>query len=198
MNFRNFKTCLIIFAVIFHNFIEMKTKVEDNFNSIGLRYKSVKCQSDNTTIFVKYCYLKAISRKVVTFNIGIKFLVPYTQPFYAKGMVFYRYGTIFRQIIDLKTQEICSMLEGVDVNPLIKFLNDELMRKFPKLVHKCPYSGDVDLRNYTSDMEFVDRATMLLPQGTYRFDFSYFFNNSYTFNLTGVAEVKSPLKESFG
>jgi hypothetical protein len=158
----------------------------------------VKCQSDNKTIITKYCYLKAVSRKVVTFNIGIKFLVPYTKPFYGHSIFYYRYGTIFRQIIDVKKVEVCGILDGVDTNPLIKLLIDMIKNAAPHIIHNCPYKGDLDLKNFTFNLDLMDKATMLFPQGTYRIDTSLFLNGNSTFNFSGTCEVKSPLKESFG
>ena len=198
MNFRSFETCLIIFVLIFQLFIETQSKGEDKFNMFGFRFKSVKCKSDNKTIITKYCYMKAVSRKIVTFNVGVKLLVPYKKPFYCHGLAFYRYGTIFRQIIELEKREMCSLIEGAAQNPLGKLLFDVIVRRAPKLIHKCPFSGDWDLRNFTIDLDLVDKVTMMTSQGTYRLDLSYFLNNSSTFNITFMADIMSPMKESFG
>jgi len=73
-----------------------------------------------------------------------------------------------------------------------------LKNKAPKLIHNCPYSGDWDLKNFTLNLDLIDRATMMMPQGTYRADFSFYVGDIKAFNFTGSAEIKSPLKESFG
>ena len=195
MTFRNYKSWFIIFVIIVQILSEFHSKPQDNY---GIRFKSVKCQSDNKTIMVKYCYLKAVSRKIVTFNVGLKYLIPHIKPLYLHAIFYYRYGTIFRQIIDLKKLEVCAILDGADTNPLIKLIIDMVKRKAPKMIHKCPYTGDFDLRNFTVDLDLIDKATMFFTEGTYRLDISFFFNDTKSLNVTGMAEIRSPLKESFG
>ena len=198
MTFHFNKTYFIIFVLFFYHFIEIQSKSEDNFQYFGVKFKSVKCQSDNLTVYTKYCYLKAVSRKIVTFNLGVKLLVLLKKPFYGHGVVFYRYGTIFRQIIDVKKLEFCSILDGSDTNPFVKLMIVMLKIQAPHLIHKCPFNGDWDLRNFTVDSNLMDKVSMLFPEGTYRLDISAFINEKISFNFSGTADVKSPLKESFG
>jgi len=198
MNFWKIKTFYFIFIVILPNLNKIQPKVHDNFQNYGIRFKSVKCQSDNKTILIKSCYLKPVSRKVVTFNFGIKLLVSYKKPFFGHSILSYRYGTIYRQIIDMKKLEVCAILDGVDTHPMVKLIIDFMKSIAPKSVHKCPYEGDWDLRNFTINMDLFDRTSMLFPEGTYRIDTSVFFNGSTTLNFSGEAEIKSPLKGSFG
>ena len=192
------KACSFIFIIILQNFDETESKAEDNFKNYRIRFKSVKCQSDNKTILTKYCYLKPVSRNVVTFNFGIKLLVPYTRPIFGHIIIYYRYGTIFRQIIDTKRLEGCAIFDGADTNPLIRIIIDMIKTKAPNLIHNCPYEGDWELKNFTLNMDIVDKTTMLFPEGIYRLDLFIFFNDSSTFNFSGSSEVRSPLKESFG
>ena len=192
------KYLIFIFAICTPIFLEIQSKTEDNFQYVGIRFKSVKCQSDNISIIAKYCYLKAISRKVVVFNLGLKLLVPYKKPFFGHAILYYRYGTIFRQIIDTKKLELCGILDGVDTNPLIRLIVDMVKSIAPNEVHNCPYEGDWDLRNFTLNLDLVDKATMLFSQGIYRWDYSSFYNNSKAFNVSLIFETKSPIKESFG
>lgn len=195
MFFSDRKTYFVIFILLVHHLQIINSKNEDNFN---IRFKSVKCSSDNKTIITKFCYLKPVSRKIVTLNVGLKLLVPYTKPINGHLIIYYRYGTIFRQIIEIKKHEICSTFFGDDVNPLIKLVVQMIKSKAPNSIHKCPYTGDWNLRNFTLDLELMDRATMLFSQGIYRADISFYLNDKNTFNFTGMAEIKSPLKESFG
>ncbi|KAL7014215.1 hypothetical protein ACKWTF_015807 [Chironomus riparius] len=118
----SFKTCFLIFAFLVQNLHKIQSKNQENF-VYGVRYKSVQCESDNTTIMTKYCFLKPVSRKVVTVNVGVKLLVPYVKPIYGHTIVFYRYGTIFRQIIDTKKLEICSILDGSDTKSFNKVID---------------------------------------------------------------------------
>lgn len=198
MILNNFKINFVIFTLTVHIFLEIQSKTEDNFQNFAIRFKSVKCRSDNKSVITKYCYLKALSRKIVTLNLGLNFLIPHKKPYFVQGILYYRYGTIFRQAVDTKKVEICGIIDGVDTNPLVRLLVNIVKYKAPNLVHKCPYTGDFDLKNFTLNMDLFDRASMLFPEGTYRYDYSSFFNNSITFNLSVTIEIKSPLKESFG
>ena len=139
-----------------------------------------------------------MSRKVVSLNLDIEFLIPFTKPFYLQGLVYYRYGTIFRQIIDTKKIEICGVVDGVDTNLLIKLLIDMIKSEIPDLVHKCPYTGDFELKNFTFNMDVIDKATMTFPQGIYRYDFFLYIHDVSSLNVSTIVEVKSQLKESFG
>jgi hypothetical protein len=197
MNWRDLKTSFIFFAVIFHQICKFESNDLGNKFIHGIRFRSVKCTSDNITILVKYCYLKAVSRKIVTLNLGLKYLVPYTKPLYVKSIFYYRYGTIFREILKVES-ETCSAYEEALTNPLSKVLMDMLKSRAPHLIQPCPYNGDWDLTNFTMDLNLVDKASMIFPEGIYRIDLSLNFNGSITYNFTGSAEIKSPLKESFG
>ena len=197
MIFNQSKYCLFILAICTQIFYEIQSKNDKNFTN-GARFSSLKCEADNKTILVKFCYLKAVSRKIVTLNFGVKLLVPFVKPYFGQVILYYRYGTIFRQIIDVKKFEICAILDGNDTNPLIKLILEMLKSRAPNLIHKCPYEGDWDLRNFTMNTDLIEGASMLFPQGIYRSDFSLYINDSRTFNISGNFEIKSPLKESFG
>jgi len=190
------KYCLFILAICAQIFYEIQSN-DKNFTN-GVRFSSLKCKADNKTTLIKFCYLKAVSRKIVTFNLGVKFLVPFVKPSFGHTIVYYRYGTIYRQIIEIKKFELCEILDGGDTSPLIKLFIDMLKSRSPHLIHKCPYDGDWDLTNFTMNMDLINGASMFFPQGTYRGDFSVYINNSWTFNFSAAAEIKSPIKESFG
>ena len=191
-------TFYIILALNFHLICRTQSNVQDNKFMHGIRFKSVKCRSDNTTIFIKYCYLKAVSRKTVVLNVGIRYLIPYTKPFYSRSIFSYRYGNIFREIINTHQIEVCALLEGADSNPLTKVLMDMLANKAPNLIHNCPFTGDWDLKNFTMDLNLVDKASMIFPEGIYKISSTMYYNGSATYNFSGTAEIKSPLKENFG
>lgn len=191
------KISFIIYILFGYNFIKTLSKNQESFTN-GLRLKSIKCQADNQTMQVKYCFLKALSRKVVTFNIGVLLLIPFDKPYYLQIVIFYRYGTIFRQVIDTKRIEVCGLMNGIDTNPLIKLFVDMINNQAPNVLHKCPYTGDFDLKNFTFNTDIIDKNTMIFPQGVYRCDYFVFLNEASTLNLSAVGEIKSKLKESFG
>ena len=147
---------------------------------------------------MKYCYLKAVSRKDVTLNVGFKFLVPYGNTCFSQIIIYYRYGTIFREIIDTHRYSYCAIYGGLKANPLVKLILDMIKSKAPELFPECPVTGDFDLKNFTLNTDMADKATMLFNQGIYRYDFHTYLDGKSTFNLSLIVEIKSQLKESFG
>jgi hypothetical protein len=186
-----------IIALIIITIYKTDSKSTDKYVD-GARFNSIKCQADNTTIIFKYCYMKAISRKMVTMNIGVKFLVPYTKPYYVQFILNYRYGTIFRQVIDTHQYEWCGIMSSGESNPFIDGIISVLRNAAPGLFHKCPYEGDMDLKNVTYDGAAFDHHAKTFPQGTYRIDVFVFKNEKQTVKVAVNFEVKSALKESFG
>jgi len=197
MIFNQFSFFLLILAICSQIFYEIQSKNDKNF-IYGVRFNSIGCNADNKTFVVKYCYLKPVSRKIVTFNFGVKVLVPLTKPYYGHSVIYYRYGTIFRQIIDTKKFEICAILDGGDINPLIKLIVEMIKSRDPTLLHKCPFIGDWDMMNFTMNTDIIDRASMLFPHGIYRGDLSIYINDSNALNVSVVCEIKSSIKETFG
>ncbi|KAL7031384.1 hypothetical protein ACKWTF_006988 [Chironomus riparius] len=197
MFWNKLNTCCCILLFSTQLFSEIRSKHQENFNE-GARFKSLKCEADNKTIFVKYCFLKPVSRKVVTLNTGLKFLVPYNRPFLFQAILYYRYGTIFREIIDTKKHDICEAFDGGNPNLLVKLIFDMINSRSPGILHKCPYIGDWDLRNFTANTDLLDRATMLFPRGIYRFDFYFYSHDVNTLNTSTMLESKTSLKETFG
>jgi hypothetical protein len=190
-----FLTCFVVLISIFCIF-EVSSKSKDEYLE-GLRFKSAKCESDNTTISIKYCYLKAISRRIVSFNLGLIFLIPYTKPYYVQMILSYRYGTIFRTVIDTKRVEWCGFMTGSNVHPYFKLSVDQLRKSASILFHKCPYDGEIDLKNVTVN-ELYNSGPFNFPEGIYRSDIIIFRNDKQTLKVTNVCEVKSSLKETFG
>lgn len=76
----------------------------------GTRFKSVKCKTDNETMILKYCNIKAYSRKIVVFNLGVKILKTLKRPIYIQTVLNYRYGNIFRPVITMSKQEWCGTM----------------------------------------------------------------------------------------
>jgi hypothetical protein len=110
----------------------------------------------------------------------------------------YRYGTIFRQAIDTKKIEMCDTFEGINTNPLMILVVNLLKDKMPGMIHKCPYTGDWNLTNFTINRDLLDKTTMLFPAGVYRCDVTVYYRDIKSFNLSMIAEIKSELRESFG
>ena len=77
----------------------------------------------------------------------------------------YRYGTIYREVIDTKKREWCSIMDGMQTHMYIMLIIRQLKESAPKLFHKCPYQGDYQLYNITVD---ESKAFDLFPEGYYK------------------------------
>lgn len=187
-------THLVAFTIIFIKFSCCGWQNNDDY---AFRLKSIKCQADNVTLIFKYCYLKAYSRKLVTANIGNKFLVPYNH-FYFQFIFYYRYGTIFRMIVDSKQHEWCELMRHEITNPVIKYVFDGLKGTMAAAFKKCPFTGELDFYNVTIDSNILGQESMIVPQGTYRVQVLLTTNNTQTAKVSVEIDVKSPHKDSFG
>ena len=162
-----------------------------------IRPNSVFCEFDNRTVLLKYCNLKPYSRYLVTLNLGFQFLVALKKPFYIQILIYYRYGTIFRQVIDTKQNEWCTYMEGTGINPLTKAITEYINMTYPQLIHKCPYEGDFDLFNYTMSAA-LPLQSQIFPQGYYKLVVFCFKNDVAVLTLKISGEMTSTIKETFG
>lgn len=51
----------------------------------------------------------------------------------------YKYGQIFREIVNLPAIEWCNQMEGFGKNPAMNMAIDLVKASIPNLFHKCPY-----------------------------------------------------------
>jgi hypothetical protein len=88
-------------------------------------------------------------------------------------------------------------MDGSESNLFVKLIIDQLRGSAAGLFHKCPYEGDLDLKNITLDSTKYDK-NQLFPEGNYRIDIFVFKNNLEKVKIVIGFELKTPLKESFG
>ena len=111
-------------------------------------------------------------------------------------LLYYRYGTIFRQIVDSKENDWCSFMDGKETFPLIRMITVHLNKTVPHLLHKCPYT-EFDIFNLSlTDTKTPKRETF--PQGYYKVVITWSKNNRTIFTLKLKGEVTSSFKESYG
>jgi len=190
-------SCAILVTFLIYA-LKVDTKSSKDYVD-GVRFKSIKCQGDNnTTILFKECFMRAVSRQIVTLNVNLVYLIPYTKPFFVQLIVNYRYGIIFRQVIDTHQHEWCNIMNGGDAPILISYIVKLLRKSGPSLFHTCPYEGELDFRNVTIDASQYGNHSSIFPAGTYRLDLFVTVNKTQTVKIFVTYEVKSPLKESFG
>jgi len=171
-------------------------KTAEKFND-GTRFQSIECRGNNSTAIINYCYMKAISRKVVTLNVGVKLLKSLNKPVYVQVILNYRYGLIYREVINSKKQEWCDLMDEKSKNVYIAHGISQIKASAPGLFHKCPYvMGDVDIQNLTVD---DTKQSDIFPEGFYKTSLKVFHKGSepiFALNLT--SHIKSPIKESMG
>lgn len=198
MSANNFPFYFAIFVILIIENSQAAGRYEQppKFN---LRPKSTHCESDNNTVTIKYCYIKALSRKVVAAFLGLKVNIPLTKPIYVQLIIRYRYGLKFHQVIDTKQIEWCSVMNGDDsnLNPLIKLMANNLKEKTPTLFQKCPYTGELDFQNISVITEDF-KESEIFPEGTYRSSLYVFKDNKKILAVDADSEFKSPVKENFG
>jgi len=170
-------------------------KSADKFNN-GSRFQSIECKADNSTASVKYCFIKAISRRIVTLSVGIKVLKSFHKPLNVQIILYYRYGLIYREVINTKKQEWCDLMDGKSTHVYFSHAIAIVKGNAPGLFHKCPYDSDVDVKNITVD---DNKSFDIFPEGFYKTSLLFFHKgNKPAFSLNITSQVKSPLKESLG
>lgn len=70
------------------------------------------------------------------------------------------------------------MLEGCNSNIIEKLIIDLVKSKFPHLVQKCLYKNELNLVNFTVDLNLIVLSTMMAPAGIYRTDIMTIFNGN--------------------
>ena len=167
----------------------------ENFKE-GSRFQSIKCSANNSTARVNYCFIKAVSRKIVTLNVGVKLLKSINKPLYVQLILYFRYGLIYREVINTKKQEWCDIMDGKSTNLYFSHTIAQIKASAPGLFHKCPYEGDVDVKNLTVDDH---KAFDIFPEGFYKNSLMVFDKNIEPFfSLNLTSHLKSSLKESLG
>jgi len=187
----------IIFAMLYPQISNAAKPRTTEAPKVRSRFKSIRCSADNVTVVINHCYLKAISRTVVTGNIAVNILVPLTKV-YIQFILSYRYGLIFRPVIDTKVQDWCAIMKGAPTNPYIKLLLDTLKdTATTSAIHECPYAGEFEANNITLNYDRVD-PTAIFPEGTYRITIIVYRGKTEAWRMEADEEVKSPIRENFG
>ena len=126
------KLPLFVLAIIFSSAF-----AKDSF-TIGERPRGVECIADNETIRVDLCNVKAYSRKIAVYNVAITFLKSVERPIYVQGIFFYRFGTIYREMLNSGVVELCDIIERKTINLILYRSLESLWKSVPNLVHECP------------------------------------------------------------
>ena len=193
---------LLILSSIFITFLRPQAPPLDEFERKAVYYstfKSMECKSfdPNVTGYFRNCFIKAYSRNYVTLNFGYKLHKPMTKPFHFQFIMSFRYGTIYREVINLKS-EYCEMMETAKSNKVFQNMIITFVQTAPGLFHKCPYKDEADFFNISLD-ESKSRNIVMIPEGFYKI--CIFISKPVDVRLLRLCLVfytKSPKKESFG
>lgn len=176
--------------------------------------KSVKCSINETFVFKNFsCFAKSYSRNVSTMNVKVYFKEPLNQVFVKfernlarkvlnlyffqlTGNVYFKYGTIYREVLHSKKKDWCKSPQGdtssdPEFRQIVKFFKIGA----PETVHECPYNGFF-MQNFT----FKEKAMeAIFPTGDYKLQFRFWdINDALIFNFTLVTQLKSPNRDTFG
>jgi Protein of unknown function (DUF1091) len=180
----------VVFKVFLVIFILSQSSAKDRFTT-GTRFRAVECIGDNETISFDYCNVKAFSKISTVVNIAFNFLKEVQKPFYIQIIYSYRFGNIYRSMIDSKPIEFCAIMSGFSTNPILKLVTDQLLQAVPNVLHKCPYEkGPMVIQNLTT----LNELSNIFPRGLYRFELKLFKNTKEIANIKTFFEVKGQIQ----
>jgi len=170
----------------------------DDVSKYIIRFRGIECLStDNSTGYFTFCFIKSYSRTTTTMNFGLK-VQKKVKSIFVQLVASFRYGNIYREVVDTKQMNWCQIMDGVDYNLFLKLVLDMIRPSIPGLFHKCPYEGVMEFHNITLDTDVAKKVT-LFPEGQYKYNITIYDSpNRIVLVLVVFTEVKSPLKSSFG
>ncbi|CAO1320577.1 unnamed protein product, partial [Diamesa serratosioi] len=107
-------------------------------NEFAVRFTGVECSvSDKNSTNYHFCNVKAFSRKVTALNFGFR-LIRELNTFNMNHQIFYKYGTIYRQVMKANA-EWCSLMGKNSKNILLDMFINVVKETAPGITHECPY-----------------------------------------------------------
>jgi Protein of unknown function (DUF1091) len=163
----------------------------------GVRYGGVECIADNTSITVGYCYTKPISRRHVTLNLKFNFVKPIESNFFLQVIINYRYGNVYRQVLNTKKMDFCGLMAGAADNLFFNLAVMQIGDFAKNIFHKCPYAGSVELKDFVP-VQLKDNSSTLFPSGFYRYDVFFFVNDKEALTIKVFKQIKTSIKDTWG
>lgn len=166
----------------------------------GLAYqnvyvKYVKCNPSMDFYFPNFtCYAKSINRTCSTITFLYESILPISFV-YMQAAISYKYGTIYRQVLDIKRFEYCGLMLRGTKNLVTNFLINIIKESAPAFVQPCPHK----LINVSQAPMSVTSVTSPFATGDYKINLS--LTNEYEkrmFTILVVFSVNSSDKNSFG
>lgn len=181
-----------------------------DWNSVYL--KQVKCVMPPEFYYQNFsCFAKSLNRTCSTATLVFESIHPLTM-IYVKKIIFesarhqklifqaefhllYKYGTIYREVMNLKPIDVCNMMIVGTTNPLTKFIVDLANQTAPSFVHTCPYKV-INITRAPIKTESVGSA---FATGDYKISFIFkTTKQNFLCSLDFVLSINSSEKNSFG
>ena len=192
---------ILILTISINNVIPQGPPINDveRKSFYGSTFQKIVCKSfDNSTGYLRNCFVRAYSKQFVSMNFGYKLYRPLEKPFFVRLIISYRYGTIYRDVLDTKNIDWCAVMEGAASNLLFTQFLRTFKNSIPKLFHKCPYENEADFFNITLD-ESDTRKLTIFPEGQYKYSVTISKPADKPLaNMCISIYTKSPMKDSFG
>lgn len=111
-------------------------------------------------------------------------------------MIFYfRYGTVYRQVLKIPKIDICWVLERSSSNPLLSAIINIFKDSVPEIIHPCPYESVV-INNKAFK---VDSLPTFFSTGDYKITMELISkSNEQILIVEALVSWFSPEKNSFG
>ena len=192
------KNFIIIFTLFLPLNCQRPMKPGEDLSRYNVRFRGIECLNmDNSTAYFTFCSVKSYSRTVTAMNFGVKFQKK-LKSIFVHLVASFRYGNIYREIVDTKLINWCQIMAGADYNLFLKLILDMMRPSVPGLFHKCPYEGLMEFHNITLDVEMAKKIS-IFPEGQYKVNTSISDGpDRVVLVLITFSEIKSPIKTSFG
>ncbi|CAO1349163.1 unnamed protein product [Diamesa hyperborea] len=176
-------------------YVGLSLSVRFRGDDFTVRFNKAVCNSSGISTTSHFCYVKAYSRTLTTLNIGYN-LTRNLDNFFVKHRLEYKYGTIYRTVMNPAAINWCSLMNKTTENLFFKVTMEIVEKSIPELIHTCPYNGEIKALNMSLDPE---KFGAVYPQGEYRNFWRVFDDkDSNIYSVTFITTMQSPIKSSFG
>jgi Protein of unknown function (DUF1091) len=134
--------------------------------------RAVRCKSDNYTIKVNKCFIKAISKRDVSLSLSLDISKLGNKKILFEITVNFRVNNVYRKMMSTNRLDWCVIMEGTS-NPIIQAMLRE-MGDSAKVLHKCPYDGKFELLDFLPS----NAESTFLPEGMYRYDLNVYLEDT--------------------
>lgn len=172
---------------------------EEKKRQYSSRFGGVECKNfDNSTAYITKCSIKAY-RNFTALNFAYVIVKSLRRPVYIQAIAQYRYGNIFRDILNSHKRDFCDFLSNMDVNPVLKMILQGYLNSIPNFPKKCPISEGAEFSNMTINNADATVNNIWYPEGNYKYIIKIFKSDKQPLiEIIYKVNVKSPIKESFG